>query len=207
MAQLPPKIPSMTQNWHSSSHQRMPVMANFLSTNATTNDNAATNVATATAQQVQPSWMDEFLDFSSSRRGAHRRSMSDSVTFLETPAFIEECRNSTPSVMQGTSGFDRLDDEQLMSMFSDDVSVALPPTVSSSNESTPSDRNSIDDENKPIMAVDQQPKNEPGEVESSCKLEQQAPPLSASATGDSVIDPKRVKRYAALLVTHVLEKT
>ncbi|KAE8124757.1 hypothetical protein FH972_019613 [Carpinus fangiana] len=184
MAQLPPKIPSMTQNWHSSSHQRMPIMANFISA----------------TQQQQPSWVDEFLDFSSSRRGAHRRSMSDSIAFLEAPAFIEECRNSTTTaVMHGSNNaFDRLDDEQLMSMFSDDVSGILPPpTVSSSNPSTPSDHNSIDDENKPLMALDQQPKNEPGEVESSCKSDPQAPPPSTTPTGDSAVDPKRVKRILA----------
>jgi hypothetical protein len=190
MAQLPPKIPSMTQNWHASSHQRMPIMANFI---ATTN-----NSATAIAQQ-QPSWVDEFLDFSSTRRGAHRRSMSDSIAFLEAPAFIEECRNSsTTAGMHGTvNAFDRLDDEQLMSMFSDDVSAVLPPpTVSSSNPSTPSDHNSIDDENnKPVMpALDHQPKNEPGEVESSCKPDPHGPPPSATPTGDSAADPKRVKR-------------
>ncbi|KAG2681796.1 hypothetical protein I3760_11G160100 [Carya illinoinensis] len=197
MAQLPPKIPSMAQNWHSSSHQRMPIStANFVPTS----NNTSTSTATATAQQQHPSWVDEFLDFSSSRRGAHRRSMSDSIAFLEVP-FIEECRNINPtngtSLMHGASGFDRLDDEQLMSMFSDDISVTLPPTVSSSNASTPSDHNSIDDENKPIMPLDQQLKSEPGEVESSCKPEQQAPLTSAIPTGDSVVDPKRVKRILA----------
>lgn len=196
MAQLPPKIPSMAQNWHSSSHQRMPIStANFVPTSNNTSNSMAT--ATAQQQQQQPFWVDEFLDFSSSRRGAHRRSMSDSIAFLEAP-FIEECRNINPtngtSVMHGTSGFDRLDDEQLMSMFSDDISITLPPTVSSSNASTPSDHNSIDDENKPIMPLDQQFKSEPGEVESSCKSETQAPQTSSIPTGDSVVDPKRVKR-------------
>ncbi|XP_040990000.1 basic leucine zipper 61-like [Juglans microcarpa x Juglans regia] len=191
MAQLPPKIPSMTQNWHSSSHQRMPInMSNFVPTN----NNTSTSMPTA-QQQQQPTWVDEFLDFSSARRGAHRRSMSDSIAFLETAPFIGvECRNN------GTSGgFERLDDDQLMSMFSDEVLVALPPTVSSSNASTPSDHNSnIDDENKPIMPLDQQPKSEPGEVESSCKPEPQDPVLpSTTTTGDSNVDPKRVKRILA----------
>nr|WEY05846.1 bZIP3 protein [Betula platyphylla] len=253
MAQLPPKVPSMTQNWHSS-YQRMPIMANFIST--TNNNTTNSAAATAIAQQQQPSWVDEFLDFSSARRGAHRRSMSDSVAFLEAPAFIDECRNSTTAMMHGTNAFDRLDDEQLMSMFSDDVSAVLPPptvsssnpstpsdhnsiddenkpimaammhgtnafdrlddeqlmsmfsddvsavlpppTVSSSNPSTPSDHNSIDDENKPIMAgLDHQPKNEPGEVESSCNPDPHAPPPSTTPSGDSPVDPKRVKRILA----------
>lgn len=186
----------MTQNWHSS-YQRMPIMANFIST--TNNNTTNSAAATAIAQQQQPSWVDEFLDFSSARRGAHRRSMSDSVAFLEAPAFIDECRNSTTAMMHGTNAFDRLDDEQLMSMFSDDVSAVLPPpTVSSSNPSTPSDHNSIDDENKPIMAgLDHQPKNEPGEVESSCNPDPHAPPPSTTPSGDSPVDPKRVKRILA----------
>lgn len=194
MAQLPPKVPSMTQNWHSSPHQRMPIMANFNPPTTTTQQQ----------QQQQQSWVDEFLDFSSTRRGSHRRSASDSIAFLEPP-FIEECRNSstTSVVMHGNNGFDRLDDEQLMSMFSDDLSVTLPPTVSSSNPSTPSDHNSnVDDENKP-MPLDQQQqqqqhlKTEPGEVESSCKSDPQAAPSSSNPTGDSITDPKRVKRILA----------
>ncbi|KAL4619891.1 hypothetical protein ACB092_06G113700 [Castanea dentata] len=194
MAQLPPKVPSMTQNWHSSPHQRMPIIANFIPTNHNTNNNTQHH-----QQQQHPTWIDEFLDFSSARRGSHRRSVSDSIAFLEAP-FIEECRNSsTAVVMHGNNGFDRLDDEQLMSMFSDDLSVALPPTVSSSNPSTPSDHNSnIDDDNKPMpLEQQQQPKAEPGEVESSCNTDPQAPPPSATPTGDSITDPKRVKRILA----------
>ena len=96
-------------------------------------------------------------------------------------------------MMTEANVFDRLDDEQLMSMFSDDIAVTVAaPTVSSSNPSTPtSDQNSNNDE-KPVPSLDlQQPKNEPGEVESSCKSETQAPPTS---NGDSIFDPKRVKR-------------
>jgi len=108
-------------------------------------------------------------------------------------------------LMHGGNGFDRLDDEQLMSMFSDDISATLqPPAVSSSNPSTPSDQNSIDDDNnnnKPIMPLDQnqhqQLKNEPGEEESSFKSDPQAPPSSTTPTGDSITDPKRVKRILA----------
>ncbi|KAK9265343.1 hypothetical protein L1049_001573 [Liquidambar formosana] len=185
MAQLPPKIPTMTQNWPSFPHQRMPSMANMMPNNTT---------------QQQPSWVDEFLDFSSARRGSHRRSASDSIAFLEAP-LVEECRNSA-AIIQGNNGFDRLDDDQLMSMFSDDISVMVPPTVSSSNPSTPSDQNSNNDE-KPTPQDHQQqqppqPKHEPGEVESSCKTDPQVPrPNSAATTGDPIIDPKRVKRILA----------
>lgn len=102
-------------------------------------------------------------------------------------------------MMTETNVFDRLDDEQLMSMFSDEVAgmtVAAAPTVSSSNPSTPtSDQNSNNDE-KTAPSLDlQQPKNEPGEVESSCKFSEtqgaQPPPTS---NGDTIFDPKRVKR-------------
>lgn len=205
MAQLPPKVPSMTQNWpYFAPHQRMP------------DPGAAAN------HQDPPCWVDEFLDFSATRRGFHRRSASDSITFLEPP-MVEECRNlnSSHHAMNGGSCFDRLDDEQLMSMFSDDIPMAVPPSVSSSNPSTPSDQNSNNnDQEKPSPMELQQPKPEPGEVESSCKAEQSqlaAQPSSAAAAAaasDSVMDPKRVKRYVVnctlitplLTIIHVLHE-
>ncbi|KAF8413794.1 hypothetical protein HHK36_001787 [Tetracentron sinense] len=170
MAQLPPKIPNMSPNWPNFPHQRMPSMGNLMP---------------STTQQ--PSWVDEFLDFSSVKRGSHRRSASDSIAFLELP-MVEECRSSRSST--GNNEFDRFDDEQLMSMFSDDI----PPTVSSSTPSTPSDHNSMNDE-KPTPS-DQQPRNESGEVQSSCKPDPQVPPPWI-VSGDSIIDPKRVKRILA----------
>ncbi|XP_021834671.1 basic leucine zipper 61-like isoform X1 [Prunus avium] len=199
MAQLPPKIPSMAQNWPSFPHQRLPTMANFIPT-------TATSAAVQPPSQPQCNWIDEFLDFSSARRGAHRRSASDSIAFMESPLILdEECRNPSAAMMHHGSTnnlcFDRLDDEQLMSMFSDDMSVTVPPTVSSSNPSTPSDQNSNNDENnnnnnnsnKPLMAHQEQqhPKSEPGEDESSCEADPHAqshpPPPTSPA------DPKRVK--------------
>ncbi|KAF7836670.1 basic leucine zipper 61-like [Senna tora] len=154
-----------------------------------------------------PTWADEFLDFSSARRGAHRRSASDSVAFLDT-AFLAAGGNHH-------LGFDRLDDDQLISMFSDvDVggAVSMLPsssaTASMSTPSTPSDQNSNDDDETP-MALDDvvlanqeqwQPKNEPLEVESACKNEisdTPPPPPPPSAGGETVFDPKRVKRILA----------
>ncbi|XP_022753652.1 basic leucine zipper 34-like [Durio zibethinus] len=190
MAQLPPKIPNMSQNWPSFPHQRMPTMATFVPTTTTT--------TTMNGSNHQPSWVDEFLDFSTARRGAHRRSISDSIAFFEQP-LAEECRDSN-AMMRETNVFDRLDDEQLMSMFSDDVAMtaATAPTVSSSNPSTPtSDQNSNNNE-KPFPSLDlQQPKNEPGEVESSCKPETQSAQAPPTTNGDPIIDPKRVKRIIA----------
>ncbi|XP_077249590.1 basic leucine zipper 34-like [Tasmannia lanceolata] len=173
MAQLPPKIPNMSPNWTNSPHQRAPSVGNLIPNN------------------TQPSWVDEFLDFSSAKRGSHRRSASDSITFLEAP-LVEECRSISLELRVESNEFDRLDEEQLMSMFSDDISGTLPPTVSTSNPSTPSDHNSINEDRH--TPSDQLPRNEP-EVQSLCKLEPQvAPPLSA--VGDP-IDPKRVKRILA----------
>ncbi|CAB4277410.1 unnamed protein product [Prunus armeniaca] len=202
MAQLPPKIPSMAQNWASFPHQRLPTTANFIPT-------TTTSAAVQPPSQPQCNWIDEFLDFSSARRGVHRRSASDSIAFMESPLTLdEECRNPSTAMMHHGStnnlGFDRLDDEQLMSMFSDDMSVTVPPTVSSSNPSTPSDQNSNNDENnnnnsnKPLMVHQEQqqqhPKSEPGEDESSCEADPHAqshPPPTSPA------DPKRVKRILA----------
>lgn len=81
MAQLPPKVPSITP----------------------------------THQPAAP-WASEFLGFSAARRGAHRRSVSDSVTFLE------ECVGGGGDGLGG--GFDKDDDDdvddQLMALFADE---------------------------------------------------------------------------------------
>ncbi|KAF9608746.1 hypothetical protein IFM89_010878 [Coptis chinensis] len=177
MAQLPPKIPNMAPSWSNFSHHKLHSMGNFM---------------TPTTTQ-QPSWIDEFLDFSSAKRSAHRRSASDSITFLEAPV-TEECHSSSAVLRSENHEFERLDDEQLMSMFSDDVSGNAPQNVSTSNPSTPSDHNSINDVK--TTTLDQLPKNEAGEVQSPCKQESQLPPSSTS-TGDTNIDPKRVKRILA----------
>ncbi|KAK6946664.1 Basic-leucine zipper domain [Dillenia turbinata] len=180
MAQLPPKIPNMAQNWPSFTHQKLPTMEPM-------------NLPTTATQH--PSWVDEFLDFSSARRGIHRRSVSDSIAFLESPLVaLDDNHNNN------NGGFDRLDDEQLMSMFSDNVAAGNgpPTTLSSSNPSTPSDQNSNIEEKPTLVENQPTPKSEPGEVESSCKLEpQQSTPPPSSSTTDPIIDPKRVKRILA----------
>ncbi|WCJ32227.1 Basic-leucine zipper (bZIP) transcription factor family protein [Euphorbia peplus] len=185
MAQLPPKVPMMTPNWPPFLHQN------------------CTTTAAAAIENQNPSW-DDFLDFSSTKRGVHRRSISDSIAFLETNTmpFLEE------SHQNDNTRFERLDDEQLMSMFADEMSsLTLPPTTS--NPSTPSDQNSNNDE-KALTVIDQQQaitKSEPGEEESSCKQEhehehehEQEHHFSSSyySNGDPLItDPKRVKRILA----------
>ncbi|XP_022637327.1 basic leucine zipper 34 isoform X2 [Vigna radiata var. radiata] len=191
MAQLPPKIPTIPQNWPSFSHQRVPTMANFTPTTSSTTTTTTVPAAATTTAPSQPSWVDEFLDFSSTRRGAHRRSASDSIAFLETP-FLEECR----------AGFDRLDEDQLISMFSDDIAAAAlppPPLSSASNPSSPSSDQNSNNEDKPMaMTLDLKPKTEKVEEESSCKNEAAALQLSATTTSpETVVDPKRVKRILA----------
>ncbi|WCJ32228.1 Basic-leucine zipper (bZIP) transcription factor family protein [Euphorbia peplus] len=208
MAQLPPKVPMMTPNWPPFLHQN------------------CTTTAAAAIENQNPSW-DDFLDFSSTKRGVHRRSISDSIAFLETNTmpFLEESHqndntsnkndkknnyhnSSSNGLMSENLGFERLDDEQLMSMFADEMSsLTLPPTTS--NPSTPSDQNSNNDE-KALTVIDQQQaitKSEPGEEESSCKQEhehehehEQEHHFSSSyySNGDPLItDPKRVKRILA----------
>ncbi|XP_052178769.1 basic leucine zipper 61-like [Diospyros lotus] len=170
MAQLPPRAPHPMPNWPS-----FPLPS-------------------AAAQQ--PSWVDEFLDFSTARRNSHRRSVSESIAFLP---LLEDCPASSPpttATPATNAGFE----EQFMSMFDDEIEMKAAPA--SSEASTPSDQNSIDDE-KPTLRQPQghQPpaKGETREVESSCNPEPQ-PDTRASpsaAAGDTIVDPKRIKRILA----------
>lgn len=197
MAQLPPKIPNMTPAWPDFFHHKVP------SSMANNNINNRSNVH-------NPSWVDEFLDFSSARRGTHRRSVSDSITYLEAP-MLDECRGAGAAPGSGSGSgsgnitnsnhheFDKFDDEQFMSMFTDDLpNATVPPTLSSSNPSTPSDHNSINDEkDAPSDQKQQTVRNESDEVQSRCKTEAQGPPHGAAAasnSSDRIVDPKRVKR-------------
>lgn len=196
MAQLPPKIPSFPQNWpHFPPPNSMP---NLTPSPPPPPPPSATH-------HHNSSWVDDFLDFSTARRGLHRRSISDSIAFLETP-FSDQCRNS--ALLHPPPPFDRLDDDQLMSMFTDDISIPIP--ASPSNPSTPSDQNSNNDDKNPTEDAmfppppppplpPHQLKNEPGEVEisSSCQLQQQSQPPPPSSAADNTIDPKRVKRILA----------
>ncbi|XP_051124796.1 basic leucine zipper 61-like [Andrographis paniculata] len=169
MEQLPPK-PPLPMNWSSFPFQMAPPPPSSAG-----------------------SWVDEFLDFSATRRSAHRRTVSDPIAFVEEP---NSCSNN--------NGFDRLDDEQLRSMFSDDVAAAGPPNrTSSANPSSPSDQNSDNDDRRfPADHLHRaQLKTEPGEVDSSCNATADAPsPAKCSDnnnSGDTIVDPKRIKRILA----------
>ncbi|KAL5793677.1 hypothetical protein ACOSP7_002271 [Xanthoceras sorbifolium] len=188
MAQLPPKIPNMAANWPDFHHQKIMPTSN----------------AAAAAAAQNPSWVDEFLDFSSVRRVTHRRSASDSIAFIEAP-MLDECRGPGAAPGSGTNNnhheFDKFDDEQFMSMFTDDMPNAVAPTVSSSNPSSPSDHNSINDEKDTPsdQKQQQQIRNESDEVQSQCQTEGQVQQNTSSNTpsNDRIVDPKRVKRILA----------
>ncbi|XP_061375420.1 basic leucine zipper 61-like [Gastrolobium bilobum] len=213
MAQLPPKIPNMTPNWPEfSSHQKIPSLTS-MSPNGVTNTNISNNHHHHHRHHQNPSWVDEFLDFSSARRGSHRRSASDSITFMEAPMLkggVDRCE------------FDRFDDEQFMSMFSDEVSgkAMMPPSLSSSsNPSSPSDHNSgINDEKEmnrekeeDEKQEEQQLKNEAYLDQSQCKQEitealndddddddnSNNNANTTTCSNDKITDPKRVKRILA----------
>lgn len=171
----------MTANWADFPHQRMSSLENL------------PPPTTAAAQNI--SWIDEFHDFSTAKRGSHRRSISDSIAFIEPP-MVEECRRSSAARAAGHNNnsmaeFDRFDDEQLMSMFADEIAVG--PAMSLSNASSPSDHNSNNDD-KQAAPLDQHQllvKSETDEVQSSCKSEAQGAENSNERIN---IDPKRVKR-------------
>ncbi|KAI4363854.1 hypothetical protein MLD38_020020 [Melastoma candidum] len=200
MAQLPPKIPNVPPIW-----QEFPKLPHHHPYAASGNCNGNGN----------PSWVDEFLDFSSARRGAHRRSVSESIAFLEAP-LLENCRGVegvVPCSDGGNAGgeFDRFDDEQFVSMFTDEIlpSVVI-PTLSSSNPSSPSDHDCINEEKHgtpPLQQQQQQeihPKYEPEEVQSPFESDYRVTDTANTAAEDAlnesterIVDPKRVKRILA----------
>ncbi|CAD6251269.1 unnamed protein product [Miscanthus lutarioriparius] len=109
----------------------------------------------------------EFLGFAAARRGAHRRSASDSAAFLEAVPMDD---------VIGGADFDRLDDEQLMSMFSD---VDAP---------------AVSDGGAGERAGDAAQLMEVGDAEDGMAESSSA---AARAAADGVADPKRVKRILA----------
>lgn len=121
----------------------------------------------------------DFHHFSSGRRGTHRRSVSDSVTFLESPS-----ATATPDPC--------LDDDQLMFMFSADAPPEASPSASDQNS------NNEDEMTVPPSCRLQPLKHEAmGEVESSWEtdLRDSTAGFGGGGGGDHLIaDPKRVKR-------------
>lgn len=147
MAQLPPRIPAAVHHWPEG------------------------------GQHGAAAWADDFAEFAASRRGAHRRSLSDSVAFVEVaPA-------------DGAAGeFDRLDDDQLMSMFPDE-------TGGGGASAPGSDNGGSSDSDGDKRAAGAAANN------GGCDYEEQAPATTgqaaAAASTELIRDPKRVKRILA----------
>lgn len=215
LPQLPPKSPSFGIVGQDSSNNNIMYMGwpNF-SFQGNSLKHQRTPSVGYLSSHGQPPWMDDLLDSPSenpAKKGPHhRRSASDSLAFLENPvasAPIEEiaeedefdCRSAASIPSKGSQDFDRLDEDQLMSMFADiepfhkqqnqsnqpvsnnphaALSTALDNRCSerqtiSENPSTPSDHNSINETSmeEKVMTVSGQFKSEP-EVQSVCKSEQ-----------------------------------
>ncbi|CAL9110751.1 unnamed protein product [Musa textilis] len=150
--------------------------------------NAATNWHGSVHQKnfcmgTADSWVDEFLDFSAAKRAAHRRSASDSIAFLE--AAVESVG------VGGGHEFGRLDDDQLMSMFSDEAprlpSGAVP--IDSSNPLQTPDDNHTEGENT-------EEKQQMYEAQNVSQIGRCAEAKLAAAE-EQIVDPKRVKRILA----------
>lgn len=158
-----------------------------------------------------PSWADEFFNFSSTKRGSHRRSVSsDSIAFLEQIPMVqveqkESRRSSAPGSRRSATELDGFDEEQFMAMFINDTTAV--PTVSCSNPSSPSDHSSMDDDkhnNLLPLDHDQQRKQqqkmpvESEEMESASDGQHEATGiLSTDNYNDKIFDPKRIKRILA----------
>jgi hypothetical protein len=124
----------------------------------------------AAPQDHWPAAAGEFLGFAAARRGAHRRSASDSAAFLEAVPIDDDV------VIGGGGGggddFDRLDHDQLLSMFSDvDVSVSVSVSGSAGERAQLMDAGGAGADD--------------GVADSS------------PAAADGVAEPKRVKRLVA----------
>ncbi|TVT97089.1 hypothetical protein EJB05_57688, partial [Eragrostis curvula] len=151
MAQLPPRVPTSVHHWPEG------------------------------GQHGASAWADDFAEFAASRRGAHRRSLSDSVAFVEVaPA-------------DGAAGeFDRLDDDQLMSMFPDDAGGALSSAPASDNGGSGSDSDGGD---KRAAAAGKLEFDD--ERNGDAAKETSAQGQAAAAPTELIRDPKRVKRILA----------
>ncbi|KAJ8439974.1 hypothetical protein Cgig2_008357 [Carnegiea gigantea] len=203
MAQLPPKVPPNVAQDQDHHQNRQNQNQNY------DNDHqwlefAHENVNIPPHPQEgdhNRSWVDEFIEFSASKREAQRRIASDSsVAFIEAgvvPGFEGN--------KQGHDQFDKFDDEQFMSMFG--TELGSNPTSTSDHNSTNEDQRQGGSEEGRERGEDKGTKPEVEEVESSCKVdnneghkqEQASNGTTNAAGGDQqqVIDPKRVKRILA----------
>ncbi|KMT01898.1 hypothetical protein BVRB_9g209240 [Beta vulgaris subsp. vulgaris] len=221
MAQLPPKVPNIIPQKQQQQWQEFMHPHNY-------------HHDQQQQEEVQnPPWVDEFMEFSAAKRGAHRRTVSDSsVAFVEVGTAVPFIGGQfrPPELPRSSKNnnddeFDKFDDEQFMSMFSNELGR------SSSNPSSTSDHNSTNDDQKRGSntgrhegglggreRVEDGEKTE--EAESSCKFDdknqgQVQAKVDQQIGGDVtalggnnndntggadqqlVVDPKRVKRILA----------
>uniref|UniRef100_A0A0D9YPV4 BZIP domain-containing protein n=1 Tax=Oryza glumipatula TaxID=40148 RepID=A0A0D9YPV4_9ORYZ len=126
----------------------------------------------------------EFLGFAAARRGAHRRSASDSA------AFLMEAAVPMDDVIVGVGGggeFDRLDDEQLMSMFSDVEAPAVSDGGGGGGERGPAGEAHLMDMGDGDDGMGATSPAGAGAMAAA----------AAAAAADGIADPKRVKRILA----------
>ncbi|KAG0464222.1 hypothetical protein HPP92_019853 [Vanilla planifolia] len=144
----------------------------------------------SSAAALHASWADDFLDFSSAKRGAHRRAMSDSIAFFELIADPPEPAHNATVTHHSSSDFERLDDDQLISMFAagDQPSPTAAPSTS--------DHNSVTELNPPDPPAPSEEAQSSYDAEPS--TENTAPPPAAEEERKHpIVDPKRVKRILA----------
>ncbi|PWZ09361.1 Basic leucine zipper 6 [Zea mays] len=135
-------------------------------------------------------WADDFAEFAAARRGAHRRSLSDSVAFVEVaPAD------------GGAGEFDRLDDDQLLSMFPPDEAGGGGSSAAGSENggSSDSDGDKRGARGGPAGGA---PSTGSGGGDQNGVVDAQAPAATGGqaavvASTELIRDPKRVKRILA----------
>jgi len=150
MAQLPPRIPAAVHHWPEGGHHGAAV-----------------------------AWADDFAEFAASRRGAHRRSLSDSVAFVEVaPAD------------SAAGEFERLDDDQLRSMFPDEAgggSSSAPGSENGGSSDGGGDKRGGDAPTGGATNVCDDERNKAADAEAPATGQ-------AAASTELIRDPKRVKR-------------
>ncbi|XP_038902209.1 basic leucine zipper 61-like [Benincasa hispida] len=139
-----------------------------------------------------PQHNNDFRSFSS-RQSLHRRSISDSTAFLDTPVMTtQSLLSSTAPLSNSNISFDGFDDEEkFRSMLSDEIH-----SNNEDDQPTSSDHNSIE---KLEAATNDDPKhflrNEPKQEAQIRQCDDNAAAINIS--NDRVTDPKRVKRILA----------
>ncbi|CAN1352220.1 Basic leucine zipper 34 [Linum perenne] len=181
MTQLPPKIPTMPPSWPDFSSAAAPPPPSSAAAAHNNNNN-------------HPSWVDEFLDFSSARRGTHRRSASDSITFLESPLMTLDAGDDRRSGGGRSHNNNNNNHHHQQHDFDNDDMASNPGGGGGGAASSNSDHDSINDEVKePTTATHQHKIKGADEVDSQCQSEDN----NSDNGGDRIFDPKRVKRILA----------